>query len=104
MEEEIIAFEQNQTWELVPRPEDVKSISCKWAYEIMCLLDGSIKRYKTQFVAREFFQQYGLDYNETFSLVAKIIIAHAPSVLVVNKDSKFWQMDMNNVFLHGNLD
>ena len=29
MDEEIIALEQNQTWELVPRQEDVKSISCK---------------------------------------------------------------------------
>ena len=34
MEEEIIALEQNQTWKLVARPKDVKSISCKWAYEI----------------------------------------------------------------------
>ena len=47
MEEEIIALEQNQTWELIPRPEDVKSIFCKWAYEIMCLSDGSIEKYKT---------------------------------------------------------
>ena len=32
MEEEIIALEQNQTWESVPRPRDTKLISCKWAY------------------------------------------------------------------------
>ena len=30
IEEEIIAVEQNQTWELVPRSRDVKSIFCKW--------------------------------------------------------------------------
>ena len=104
MEEEIIALEQNQTWELVPRPRDTKLISCKWAYEIMCLSDGSIERYKTQPVARGFSQEYGLDYDETFSPVAKIIIVQVPPILAVNKDWKLWQMDMNNAFLHGELD
>lgn len=43
MEEEITALEQNQTWELVPRPKDVKPISCKWVYKIKLHPDGSIK-------------------------------------------------------------
>ena len=86
MEEEIIALEQNQTWELVPRPEDVKFISCKQAYEIMCLSDGSIERYKTQYVARGFSQEYELDYHETFSPVAKITIIQISLILVVNKN------------------
>ena len=73
-EEETIAIEQNQTWELVLRPNDIKSISCKWVYEIICLLEGSIERYKAWTVAQGFSQQYGLDYDEMFSLVAKITI------------------------------
>ena len=104
MEEEIIALEQNQTCELIPRPKDVKSISCKWAYEIMCLLDGSIERYKTQYVARGFSQEYGLDYDETFCPVAKITIVQVPPILLINKYWKFWQMDMKNIFMHGELD
>ena len=103
MEEEIIALELNQTWESVPRPRDTKLISCKWAYEILCLSDGSIERYKTQPVARGFCQQYGLDYDEMFSLVAKITIVQVPPALV-NKDWKFWHMDMKNIVLHGELD
>ena len=103
MEEEIIALDQNQTWELVPRPKDIKSISCKWAYEIMCLLDVLIERYKTQYVARGFSQEYGLDYDEMFSPVAKITIVQVPPILVVNKDLKLWQMDMKNAFLNGEL-
>ena len=72
MEEEIIALEHNQTWELVPRLGDVKPISCKWVYKIKRRPDGSIERYKARLIARGFSQQYGLDYDETFSLVAKI--------------------------------
>ena len=86
MEEEIIALEQNQTWELVSRSRDVKSIFCKWIYKIKYTPDGSIVRYKTQTVDPRFSQQYGLDYDETFSPVAKIIIVQVPSVLAVNKD------------------
>ena len=103
MEEEIIALEQNQTWELVPRLEYAKSISCKWAYKIMCLLDWSIERNKIQYVARGFSQEYGLDYDETYSPVVKITIIQVPPVLVVNKDWKLWQMDMKNAFLNVEL-
>ena len=51
MEEEILALEQNQTWELVPRPRDVIPISCKWVYKIKTRPDGSIGRYKVRLVA-----------------------------------------------------
>ncbi|KAL5753796.1 hypothetical protein ACOSP7_022016 [Xanthoceras sorbifolium] len=54
MKEEIAALEQNQTWELVPKPRDVKPISCKWVYKIKCRPDGSIERYKARLVARGF--------------------------------------------------
>ena len=72
MEEEIIPLEQNQTWKLVQRLEDVKSTFCKWMYKIKCILDESIERYKAQHVARGFSQQYGLDYHETFSPIVKL--------------------------------
>ncbi|XP_070669113.1 uncharacterized mitochondrial protein AtMg00820-like [Malus domestica] len=54
MKEEIDALQQNQTWDLVPKPRDVKPISCKWVYKIKRRPDGSIKRYKARLVARGF--------------------------------------------------
>ncbi|KAI3500109.1 hypothetical protein L1887_35925 [Cichorium endivia] len=104
MEEEIIALEQNQTWELVPKPRDIKPISCKWVYKIKRRPDGSIERYKARLVARGFSQQYGLDYDETFSPVAKITTVRVLLALAASKDWKLWQMDVKNAFLHGELD
>ena len=40
----------------------------------MCLSDGSINRFKAQTVAPGFSQQYEINYDEMFSLVAKITI------------------------------
>jgi hypothetical protein len=101
MEEEIKALNENQTWDLVPRPNEVKPISCKWVYKVKTRPDGSIERYKARLVARGFSQQYGLDYEETFSLVAKIRMLLA---LAACKSWKLWQMDVKNAFLHGELD
>lgn len=104
MEEEIIALKQNQTWELVPKPNDVKPISCKWIYKLKVHPDGIIDRYKAQLVARGFSQEYGLDYDETFSPVAKIITVHVLSAITASKSWNLWQMDVKNVFLYGELD
>ena len=72
MKEEIDTLERNQTWDLVPKLRDVKPISCRWVYKIKRHSYGSIERYKTRLVACGFSQQYGLDYDKTFSPVAKL--------------------------------
>ncbi|GAA0176326.1 hypothetical protein LIER_29334 [Lithospermum erythrorhizon] len=46
MEEEILALKQNQTWDLVPKLEGVKPISCKWVYKLKIRPDSKIERYK----------------------------------------------------------
>jgi len=104
MKDEITALEQNQTWELVPKPKDVKPISCRWVYKIKHRPDGSIERYKARLVARGFSQQYELDYDETFSPVAKLTTVRVLLALAANKSWNLWQMDVKNAFLHGELD
>ena len=72
MEEEMRALKKNDTWELVPMPKGVNPMGCRWVYNLKYNADGSLERYKSRLVARGYTQTYGIDYLETFALVAKM--------------------------------
>lgn len=86
MEEEIVALEQNQTWELVLKSKDVKLISCKWIYKIKRRANELIEGHKARLVAWRFTQEYNLNYDETFSLVAKFTAVRILLALAASQD------------------
>ncbi|XP_016558321.2 uncharacterized mitochondrial protein AtMg00820-like [Capsicum annuum] len=95
MKEEIDALQENQTWELMPKPRDLKPISCKWVYKVKCRTDGSVERNKARLVARGFSQKYELDYDETFSPVAKFTTLCALLALAASKDWKLGHRELD---------
>ena len=72
MDEEYSALMRNKTWHLVPEKRGKNIIDCKWVYRIKKKADGTIDRYKARLVAKGFKQRYGLDYEDTFSLLLKL--------------------------------
>jgi hypothetical protein len=103
MDEEMATLDANATWELVALPKDKKVIRCKWVYKVKHNANGYVSRYKARLVTKGYAQTYGIDYEETYSLVAKMTIVRVIIAMEVAKGWSLHQMDVKNVFLHGNL-
>ena len=72
IQDELIAMDLNNTWTIIQLPPNKKPITCKWLFKLKLNSDGTVAKHKARLVARGFTQQYGLDFQETFSPVAKI--------------------------------
>ena len=78
-------------------------VGCKWIYKIKTRSDGSIERYKARLVAKGFTQEYGIDYEEIFALVARISSVYTLLAVVAASKWDIFQMDVKNAFHNGNL-
>ena len=103
MIEEMNALDHNGTWSLVDLPLHKKPIGCKWVFSVKMNPDGSVARLKARLVAKGYAQTYGIDYSETFSLVAKISSIRLFISLAATYNWVLHQLDVKNAFLHGDL-
>jgi hypothetical protein len=78
-------LDANVTWELVALLDDKKAIGCKWVYKIKHNADGFMSKYKAKLVAKGYAQTYGIDYEETYSRIAKMSTIRAIIAMVTAK-------------------
>lgn len=71
MEDEFSVLLENSTWDLVPCPPTANLVTGKWIFNHKFKADGSLERYKAQWVLRGFNQCPSIDFDETFSPIVK---------------------------------
>jgi hypothetical protein len=101
MMEEYQSIMKNDVWDIVLRPKGKSVVTSKWIYKIKHTADGSIEKYKARFVARGFSQKEGVDYEETFSPVARYTSIRMVISLASVMKWKIHQMDVKTTFLNG---
>ena len=71
-----------------------KATGCRWVFVVKFNPDGSIARLKARLVAKGYTQTYGVDYSDTFSLIAKLTFIRLFISLPASYDWDLHQLDI----------
>jgi hypothetical protein len=102
MEEELNNFKRNEVWELVPRPKQ-NVIDTKWVFRNKQDEFGVITKNKARLIGKGYTQVEGLDFRETYALVARLESIRILLAYATHHDFKLHQMDVKSAFLNGPL-
>ncbi|GJW12686.1 integrase, catalytic region, zinc finger, CCHC-type containing protein [Tanacetum coccineum] len=96
-------FDQLQVWELVPQPDCVMIIALKWIYKVKLDEYGDVLKNKARLVAKGYRQEEGIDFEESFAPVARIVNWHSEAIRIFMPDAAsktdIYQMDVRQHFL-----
>ena len=99
MKEEMKSFHDRKVWNLIDPPKGFQPIKGRWVYAVKS--DG---HKKAHFIAKEFTQVFGIDYENTFLPVARFETLWLLLSLAALHDWKLEALDVKTAFLFGELD
>nr|GEW13022.1 hypothetical protein [Tanacetum cinerariifolium] len=91
------------TLELVPCPDKVFLIKLKWIYKVKTDEFGEVLKNKARLVAQGFWQEEGINFEESFAPVARIEAIRIFVAIAAYKNMTIFQMDVKMAFLNGEL-
>ena len=103
MQSEIESMYENKVWTLTDLPDDRRAIEDKWIFKKKTDAYGNVTIYKARLVAKDYRQVQGVDYDETFSPVAKLKSVWIMLAIAAYYDYEIWQIDVKTAFLNGHL-
>nr|GEV39667.1 retrovirus-related Pol polyprotein from transposon TNT 1-94 [Tanacetum cinerariifolium] len=103
MQEELNEFKRLEVWELVPRPDKVMVITLKWIYKVKLDELGGISKNKDRLVDRGYRQEEGIDFEDSFALVARLEAIRIFLAYATHKNTVVYQRDVKTAILKGNL-
>jgi hypothetical protein len=100
MKEELNNFTRNEVWHLVPCPNQ-NVVGIKWVFRNKQDEHGVVTRNKARLVAKGYSQVEGLDFDETYALIARLESIHILLSYATLHGFKLYQMDLKSAFLNG---
>jgi len=86
----------NKTWELIPKSNNIKILTSCWVYKIKDQDD--YYEFKNRFVTKDFIQLYGLDYIEIFIKIIKQLIWRLIFALIIINNWLIYKIDIVSAF------
>jgi len=90
--------------ELVPRPHNKNLIGTKWLFKNKLNENGEVIRNKARLACKDYGQQEGIDFEETFAPVARLEAIRMFLSFSSFHHFKVYQRDFQSAFLNGNLE
>ncbi|GJQ98881.1 retrovirus-related pol polyprotein from transposon TNT 1-94 [Tanacetum coccineum] len=100
MQEELHQFDRLDVWELVDRPLCKNVINLKWLWKNKRDEENTIIRNKSRLVAKGYAQKEGIDFEQSFALVARLEAVRLFIAYAAQKSFTVYQMDVNTSFLY----
>ncbi|KAJ9535131.1 hypothetical protein OSB04_un001791 [Centaurea solstitialis] len=88
---------------LTPLAHGKVALGTKWVFKNKKEENGLVVRNKARLVAQGYCQEEGIDYEETFALVARLKAIRIFLGYAAHRGFKVYQMDVKSAFLNGKL-
>ncbi|GKC14550.1 retrovirus-related pol polyprotein from transposon TNT 1-94, partial [Tanacetum coccineum] len=98
MQEELIQFKRLDVWVLVPPLDNIKPLTLKWLFKNKHDEENMVIRNKTLLVVREYHQEEGIDFEESFASVARMEAIRIFLAYAAHKSFIVFQIDMKTTF------
>nr|GFB30581.1 Gag-Pol polyprotein [Tanacetum cinerariifolium] len=103
MQEELLQFKRLDVWVLVPVPDNISPLTLKWLFKNKHDEEQTVIRNKSRLVVRGYHQEEGIDFKESFALVARMEAISIFLAYAAHKSFTVFQMDVKTAFLHSSL-
>nr|GEX32885.1 retrovirus-related Pol polyprotein from transposon TNT 1-94 [Tanacetum cinerariifolium] len=98
-----LSFKRLDVWVLVPAPDNISPFTLKWLFKNKHDEEQMVIQNKSRLVVRGYRQEEGIDFEESFALVARMEAIRIFLAYAAHKWFSVFQMDVKTAFLHGSL-
>ena len=102
-QKEIDSITKKEVLEAAVLPSGKKLLKTKWVYKLKHGAEGELKSFKVRLVACGYAQVYGVDFDETYSPVARLTSLRFVFAIAAQIRLKVHQMDVETAFLNASV-
>ncbi|GJU80744.1 zinc finger, CCHC-type containing protein [Tanacetum coccineum] len=93
----------NNTWVLTNLPLSCRPLDYKWIFKRKLKVDGTVEKFKARLVIQGFKKKSGIDYFDTYALVARISTIRLLIAMALIYSLIIHQIDVKTAFLNSEL-